>query len=337
MSDNLWLIVLRETLLSVDVLLVLVVPLLLFLATVVYFRSNPLGASEAWKRVGRRFMTLGGILVFLTLALYLTSGVVFNMQKGKHDKKYIATLNKAFRVHFNQKDFPIRMSAFAQRITKPKVLSDELGVFVKKVSPEERALVLKCCGNVKRNLVESAISFSMKMLENVFKIDENMKEEEKEQILENELGWNDLVLNEFMLMDWGKIEEGKKFFRDYAMAPDAWNKLVVYVRRENRQSDMQFLRKIAEVFGKENKGKPTQSVEKLYGSIADKACPTELQKMSVYLQDKPEIAKFVQFCLGYRFWVRSGVPAVILLIVGLVMTFKGRGIAVEGMRRKLFK
>jgi hypothetical protein len=31
------------------------------------------------------------------------------------------------------------------------------------------------------------------------------------------------------------------------------------------------------------------------------------------------------------------VPALILLIVGLVMISKGKGIAADGMRRKLFK
>lgn len=333
MSDNLWLIVLRETFLSVDILLVLVVPLLLFLATVVYFRLNPLGASEAWNRVGRRFMTLGAIFAFPALALYLICAAVPYKQRAKYNGKYIETLNKAFRERFNQKDFPTRMLAFAQRIAKPEVISGEINKFAKELPDEERILFLESCyGNGKRKGWGEMAEDGFRITMNAFYV------RTPEGILKavgDGLPVGMDVLEKLGLLD---ISSAGNVSEWLVLLPDpAWEWFFKAARRQWTKTDLGHLRSIAERFGKENKGKPTKSVEKLYGSIADKACPTELQKMSVYLQDKPKTAKFVKFCLGYRFWVRSGVPALILLIVGLVMISKGKGIAADGMRRKLFK
>ena len=82
---------------------------------------------------------------------------------------------------------------------------------------------------------------------------------------------------------------------------------------------------------------PTKELKKLYEVIRDKACPTQSKKVEVYLWNKPAILKFYQFSLAHRLWIRPMIPALVFLLIGMVMLFKGRAIAADGARRNLFK
>ena len=60
----------------------------------------------------------------------------------------------------------------------------------------------------------------------------------------------------------------------------------------DREDVLGFLRDIEDVFQTPD---PTDSLNSLYEQLANKACPTEMQKIECYLEDIPKLFIFYKF------------------------------------------
>ena len=80
----------------------------------------------------------------------------------------------------------------------------------------------------------------------------------------------------------------------------------------------------------------TESLNALYDRLADKACPTELQKIECYLEDVPKLFSFYKFSLQHRWWFRTVAIAIIFIIVGMIIIVVGKDIAADG-KKKIFR
>ena len=97
MSNALWKIVLKETFLSADILALLIVPVLAAVIAIIVFKRSPLKSTEAWRNVGRRYMTLGFLIAGSALAIYLLSIAFAYMNRVRDNDVYTKSLQIKFR------------------------------------------------------------------------------------------------------------------------------------------------------------------------------------------------------------------------------------------------
>ena len=80
----------------------------------------------------------------------------------------------------------------------------------------------------------------------------------------------------------------------------------------------------------------TGSIKELYKRMQERACPTEEDKVALYLAKNNGLLKFYKFCSRHCYW-NSCLPALLLcILVGIFIIMSGNKVATEG-RRKLFK
>ncbi len=344
MSNELLKIVLKETFLSWDLLLVIVIPLIVLLAVLCFYRGNPLGSSGAWNKIGHRFAVLGTVFALSSMVVYLACAVFCHAKRDKHDKTYSSKLSNSFREYFNRnKDFTQRMMDFAERVADVRIIRDQIDNFATNLPPTEREQFGRTwvAGNGKwGGIIISGKRTIDKLSEILYWDDEKIGEYEKENRALpalSTLRYTPEQIEEYKKSNWPRLFP--------LLENDQWicmkNQILMYT--ETRRSVMACLRDTTDCFqkkiegSKKNETAPTKELSRLYEEISNKACPTQAKKVEVYLMDRPAILKFYNFSLAHRWWFRTALPAGLFLLIGVIMLFKGRAIAADGARRNLFK
>ena len=130
MSNALWKIVLKETFLAADVLVLLIIPILAALVAILVFKKSPLKSAEAWYNVGRRYLTIGCILSGLTLAIYALSILFAYTNRNRDNEAYTRSLQTKFRDYYSaKKNYTQRLIDFAQRVENKKDILAEMDNF----------------------------------------------------------------------------------------------------------------------------------------------------------------------------------------------------------------
>lgn len=342
MSDELLRIVLRETFLSWDLLLVVVIPLVALIVLLCCYRGKPLGSSGAWNRIGRRFALLGAVLALTSVVVSLACLLFCQSRRVKLNRIYSEKLSKSFEEYFvKNKDFTARMMDFAGRIEKGNgFLHNQIHIFAENLPQDERERLGKAwvAGGWGTRILSAGDAFS-NLSDSLYWDEEKIEEYKKE---------NDGLLPAAAANKYTpeQIEEYKKqnWPKLYPMLDrEQWLYITNQMLRniDSPKNAIACLRDITTCFqvkaGGTKEAVPTKELKKLYEVIRDKACPTQSKKVEVYLWNKPAILKFYQFSLAHRLWIRPMIPALVFLLIGMVMLFKGRAIAADGARRNLFK
>lgn len=342
MSDELLRIVLRETFLSWDLLLVVVIPLVALIVLLCCYRGKPLGSSGAWNRIGRRFALLGAVLVLTSVVVSLTCMLFCQSRRVKLNRIYSERLSTSFEAYFiKNKDFTARMMDFAGRIEKGNnFLNDQINFFAENLPAAERERLGKAwvAGWWGTRILSAGDAFS-NLSDSLYWDEEKIEEYKKENdgLLPAAAAnkYTPEQIEEYKNQNWPKL---------YPMLDrEQW----LYIKNQmlrnidSPKNAKACLRDITTCFQVKAEGAkeavPTKELKKLYEVIRDKACPTQSKKVEVYLWNKPAILKFYKFSLAHRLWVRPMIPALVFLLIGTVMLFKGRAIAADGARRNLFK
>lgn len=331
MSNALWKIVLKETFLSADILALLIVPVLAAVIAIIVFKRSPLKSTEAWRNVGRRYMTLGFLIAGSALAIYLLSIAFAYMNRVRDNDVYTKSLQIKFRdYYFSKKNYTQRLIDFAQRTEDTKDILAEMDNFATNLPPEEREKFGRAwsASLYGAHLITNGDAF--KGIEDQLywpkeKVDKYKKEHGTTPAAV-ELRYTKEQIKEFLESNWAKL---------YPMLePEQW----IFMKNQilnisSRDDVLGFLRDISDCF---QTPEPTNSLNSLYERLADKACPTEMQKVECYLEDSPRLFLFYKFSLKHRWWFRSLAIAVIFMAIGLVIICVGNGIAVSG-KKKIFK
>lgn len=332
MSGALWKIVLKETFLSVDIFVLLFIPVLAVFFAVVVFKKSPLKNSDAWFNVGRRYLRIGCIFTGTTFIAYLISVLFAYANIERDNRTYTFALQSSFRDYYStKKSYTQRLIDFAQRVENTNDILAEMDNFATNLPRNERetfgrAWVASQYGG---GLVKSGTAFSG-IEERLYWPDEKVAQykENNGGILPaaREIRYTKAQIVEYKKSNWSKLypmlEQEQWFFIK--------NQILDI---KNRDNVLGFLRDVANCFQRPN---PTDSLNSLYERISDKACPSELQKLEFYLEGSPRLLLFYKFSLGNRWWFRTVAIAVVFILAGIAIIFEGREIALEGKKR-IFK
>lgn len=331
-SNALWQIVLKETFLSADVWFLLIVPILAAVAAILIFKKSPLKSTNAWYNVGRRYLTIGCIFAGLTFVIYLFAILLAYSNKGRDNAVYTANLQTKFRDYYNtKKNYTQRLIDFAQRIENEKEILAEMDNFATNLPPREREKFGRTWSASLHaaHLIQAGKAFN-EIEECLYWPEDKIAKYKKQNGGKSpgvaELRYTKEQIIEFKESNWAKL---------YPMLDhEQW----IYIKNQildikSRDDILGFLRDIADCFQNPN---PPESLNALYERLADKACPTELQKIKCYLNDSPKLFAFYKFSLQNRWWFRTVILAVIFIVTGLVIILVGRGIELDG-KKKIFK
>ena len=130
MNRALWQIVLKETFLSPDILVLLIIPVLAVIIAIMVFQKSPLKSTGAWYNVGRRYFTLGCFVAGLTLVIYLLSILFAYANKNRDNAAYTLRLQTSFRDYYSsRKNYTQRLIDFASRVEDTKEILAEMDNF----------------------------------------------------------------------------------------------------------------------------------------------------------------------------------------------------------------
>lgn len=327
-SASLWQIVLKETFLSPDVFVLLIVPVLGAVIAILMYKKSPLSSAEGWYHVGQRFLILGNIFVGLTFIIYLLA-ILFSYSNKPHaNALYTGSLQRHFQNYYSsKKDYTQRLIDFAQRIENTKAIHEKLDTFAIGLEGNER-LELRNVRSRSRYGEKLINGLEEKLYWPKDKIAQYKKEYGKYPVEVNKR-YRDEQIDEFKKENWSKL---------YSLLEDnQWsfikNQILTF---ENREDVLGFLREVADRFKGEQGRKPTESLNGLYEALANKACPTDAQKIECYLEDSPKLLAFYKFSLQNRWWFRTVALAIIFTIIGFAVILKGKSIAKNG-KKKIFK
>ena len=332
MNDALWKIVLKETFLSADILILLIVPVLASIIAILFFQKSPLSSKDAWHNVGRRCLTLGCIFAGLTFVIYLFSILFAYTNKDRDDIAYTTRLQTCFRDYYSsKKNYTQRLIDFAQRVENTKDILAEMDNFATNLPRDEREKFGRTWSASRHGggLIQAGTTFNgieERLYWPADKIEKYKKQHGGKSPGVAELRYTKEQIIEFKKSNWAKL---------YPMLePEQW----IFIKNqilniESRESTLGFLRDIADCFQTPD---PTASLNSLYERLSDKACPTDLQKIECYLEERPELLTFYKYSLKHRWWFRTVVIAVIFFLVGMIFIVKGKNIAANG-KKKIFK
>lgn len=332
MSNALWKIVLKETFLSADIFALLIIPLLAVIIAVLVFKKSPLKSTGAWCNVGRRYLTIGCIFTGLTFVIYLLSVLFAYTNKDRDNTTYTANLQTSFRDYYStKKNYTQRLIDFAQRVENTKDILAEMDNFATNLPRDEREKFGRTWSASRHGggLIQAGSSFNG-IEERLYWPEDKVAQYKKQHGGKSpgvaELRYTKEQIIEFKKSNWAKL---------YPMLePEQW----IFIKNqildiESRDNVLGFLRDIADCFQTPN---PTETLNSLYERLADKACPTELQKIECYLEDSPKLFAFYKFSLQNRWWFRTVAIAIIFIIIGVMIIWVGKDIAANG-KKKIFK
>ena len=332
MSNALWKIVLKETFLSADIFALLIIPLLAVIIAVLVFKKSPLKSTGAWYNVGRRYLTIGCIFTGLTFVIYLLSVLFAYTNKDRDNTTYTANLQTSFRDYYStKKNYTQRLIDFAQRVENTKDILAEMDNFATNLPRDEREKFGRTWSASRHGggLIQAGSSFNG-IEERLYWPEDKVAQYKKQHGGKSpgvaELRYTKEQIIEFKKSNWAKL---------YPMLePEQW----IFIKNqildiESRDNVLGFLRDIADCFQTPN---PTETLNSLYERLADKACPTELQKIECYLEDSPKLFAFYKFSLQNRWWFRTVAIAIIFIIIGVMIIWVGKDIAANG-KKKIFK
>ena len=329
MSNELWKIVLKETFVTWDLIVLLCVPVVAWLITLICFKTSPLRSENAWSSVGRRVSTLGGVLLISSILIYAAAVVISFARQKKENAIYTKTLQLKFRDYYAaQKSYTQRMIDFAERVADHKEILAEMDNFATNLPVAEREKLGRAwsASNHGGNLIRSGNTFNgleEKLYWPEEKIEKYKKANNGMKPGIAELRYTKEQIKEFKDNNWSKL---------YPMLdPEQWifikNQILLISERENV---LGFLRDITDVFQMPD---PTASLNGLYERMADRACPTDGEKIEFYLAGKPNLLKAYKMSLKHRFWARNILLLVIFIAVGAIFCSKGKKISADGKKR----
>lgn len=340
MRNELWRLLITETFIkSWDELLLLVIPVVLALAVFIYYRRKQLGADGAWSKCGQRFMLLGHCFLGGVLLLYLVTATVSFARRAKENARYTESLQTRFKdYYFTQRNFTQRLLDFASRVPDSADVLKEMDSFATDLPKQERELLGRAWVATQhkgQNSISEGDAFR-KLNEQLYWTDEKLANYRKAH--PNTIPaaitfkYTPAQIAEFKKSNWPKLFP--------MLEKDQWlyiKNQIMRIDKNDRDTIMGFLRDIADVFQPEsNDGKPLPSLEKLYETLANKACLNDMQKVECYLEDVPKMLSFYKFSLKHRWWFRSLPLVLIFGLLGLVMVINGHKLVVEG-KKKNFK
>lgn len=332
MSNDLWQIVIKETFLSWDVILLIILPVITGIVIFLFYKKSPLKSTNAWLNVGKRYMMLGAMISIVAFIVYLLSILIAYSDRDKANIAYTNGLQTKFRDYYSaKKNYTQRLIDFAQRIESHKDVLAEMDNFATNLPRDEREKLGRTWSASRHGggLIQSGSTFNgleEKLYWPEDKVEKYKKQNGGKSPGVAELRYTKEQIIEFKKSNWAKL---------YPMLdPEQW----IFIKNqilniEGRDSTMGFLRDIADCFQTPN---PTTTLNALYERLADKACPTDLEKIECYLEDCPQLLSFYKFSLNNRWWFRSIAIMLIYLIVGVIIVFQGNQIVTAG-KRKLFK
>ena len=332
-SASLWQIVLKETFLSPDVFVLLIVPVLGAVIAILMYKKSPLSSAEGWYHVGQRFLILGNIFVGLTLIIYLLA-ILFSYSNKPHaNALYTGSLQRHFQNYYSsKKDYTQRLIDFAQRIENTKAIHEKLDAFAIGLEGNERVELGRVWSASRHGgrSIQSGTAFN-ELGEELYWTKDKIAQYKKKYgkyPATSDIRYTEEQIDEFKEGNWSKL---------YPMLrKDQWifitNQILTF---KNREDVFGFLRNVADCF-KDDQGKPTESLNGLYEALANKACPTDAQKIECYLEDSPKLLAFYKFSLQNRWWFRTVALAIIFTIIGFAVILKGKSIAKNG-KKKIFK
>ena len=333
LTFDLWRIVLEKTFLSADVLIALIVPIAAALITILIFRKRPLKSTGAWHNVGRRYMLIGCVVFVLTLIVYGASIWFAYTHKSRENKAYTKSLSTGFRDYYGKKkNYTQRLIDFAERVEETKDIIDEMDNFATNLPREEREKFGRAWSASRHggNVIRQGIAFNG--IEDMLYWPEERVEQYKDQTGAYpgiaELKYTKEQIEEFKKSNWAKLYP--------ILEQEQWifiKNQILDINRNDKENALGFLRDVADVF---QNPEPTESLNDLYDRLAAKACPTEMQKVDLYLWDSPKLLAFYKFSLKHRWWFRTLAIIVIYCIAGIVIILVGNGIAKNGKKR-IFK
>lgn len=335
LTFDLWRIVLEKTFLSLDVLIALIVPIAAALITILIFRKRPLKSTGAWHNVGRRYMLIGCIVFVLTLIVYGASIWYAYTHKSQENKTYTKSLSTGFRDYYSKKkNFTQRLIDFAERVEETKDIIDEMDNFATNLPREEREKFGRAWHASKHGGSIIVQGHAFDDIEGDLNWTDERLADWKRMHGENSnpstllLKYTPEQLEEFKKSNWPKL---------YPMLEtEQWiyiKNQILDINRNDKENALAFLRDIADVC---QDPEPTESLNDLYDRLAAKACPTEMQKVDLYLWDSPKLLAFYKFSLNHRWWFRTLAIIAIYCIAGIIIVLVGSGIAKNGKKR-IFK
>lgn len=332
-SASLWQIVLKETFLSADLFILLIVPVLGAVIAILMYKKKPLSSTEGWFHVGQRFLILGNIFVGLTLIVYLLTILFCYSDKPRANAVYTENLQKHFQNYYSlRKDYTQRLVDFAQRIGNTKDIRDRMESFATGLEGNEREKLGRAWAGSRHGgtSIQSGTAFN-ELGEKLYWTKDKIAQYKKKYgkyPATSDIRYTEEQIEEFKEGNWSKLypmlrKEQWKFIA---------NQILTF---ENREDVLGFLRDVADCF-KDDQEKPTESLNELYEALANKACPTDAQKIECYLEDSPKLLAFYKFSLQNRWWFRTVALAIIFIIIGFAVILKGKDIAKNG-KKKIFK
>ena len=329
MSNELWKIVLKETFITWDLILLLCAPIVAWVVTWICFKTAPLRSDNAWSSVGRRVSMLGSVVLLSALLIYAATVVISFSRQKKENATYTKNLQLKFRDYYAaKKNYTQRMVDFAERIEDTKAILSEMDNFATNLPVGEREKLGRAwsASSYGGKLIRSGNVFN-DLEEKLYWPEEKIKKYQKENKGMKpgiaELRYTKEQIIEFKNNNWSKL---------YPMLePEQW----IFIKGQilqisDRENVIGFLRDITDVFQMPD---PTASLNSLYERLADLACPTEAQKIEFYLADSPNLLKAYKMGLKHRFWARNILTLIIFIIIGAIFCSKGKKINVEGKKR----
>lgn len=331
MDWSLFWIVIRCVYFQWFALALLLISLVAFVIALLRYRSHPLADEKAWFNVGRRFAMLGWIIAVTALVVYIGIGGYMKYRGPAYRKKMSVNVTQTMENHYiKTNSFTQRMLNCAYKVNDPKGVLTEMHTFATNMPKEEREKLGKTWAS---SLHGGKIIYSGNIL----------------QQLMDRLYWDQKKVSEYEKAHGFKPGEANNSYTDKQIEyykNGQWSKLypaldkTQWIFIKNQILDIKkvddvygFLRDMTDAF---QDPETTESIKELYKKLLERACPTEDDKVALYLAKHNGLLKFYRFC-NRNFWWHSCLPALLIcIIVGVLFITSGNKVAMDG-RRKLFK
>ena len=331
MDWSLFWIVIRCVYFQWFALVLVIVSCLAFLIAMMRYRSHAPADEKAWFQVGRRFAILGWILAGTALAVFIATASYMNYRKNVFRLKLALNLTNAMENRYvKSNSFTQRMVNCAEKVNDPKNVLTEMHTFAAALPKDEREKLGRTWAaslHGGRRIYSGNIL--QQLMEKLYWTGERVTEYEKahgSKPAEADNSYTEKQIEYFKNGQWSKLY------------PDLDKTQWLFIKNQildiNKSDDVYgFLRDLTDSF---QDPEATDSIKELYKRLLERACPTEDDKVALYLAKHNGLLKFYRFC-SRNFWWNSCLPALLLcVVVGAFIIASGNKVAMEG-RRKLFK
>ena len=335
MKNTLCWVLLGEIFLNYMILISLVLPMVIFIVMAIIYKQKPNNADKAYSEAGERWKKLGILIILSELVLFIGLLLYGYNDRQKANENFENSLRVRFKNYYTlRKSYTQRLVDFANRIPDTQNILNDMKSFAEHLPKEERVIfgrtwAASIHGGRKVQDKNGAISG-----------------------IESRLYWPDEKIEKYKRTHGGIRPEGTElryYSREQIKAFKAsnWSKLYplldqyqwkhFYSRMldiSQREDVIGFLWDVADCFQPE--GNPLKSLENLYDTLAQKACPTPREEIICYLEGYPQLIFFYKFSLKHRWWFTYLIPALVTMFIGLLICISGGKLVSEG-KKTLFK